>query len=188
VGPQPHAPATGEPTAAAELLPLVYDELRRLAADRLAREPGGGAGYTLQPTSLVHEAFQRLVEHGTIHWNGRAHFFGAAAQAMRRILVERARQHAQLKRGAGFARLPLTDLPATDDETSGPDLIALDQALTELAAEEPRCGEVVMLRHFAGLSVDETAETLNTSPATVKRDWQYARAWLLDRIGTMASS
>ncbi len=178
---------SGEPTAAIELLPLVYDELRRLAADRLANEPGGGAGYTLQPTSLVHEAFLRLVNQGTIHWNGRGHFFGAAAQAMRRILVERARQQRQLKRGADFDRVPLTDLPAHDDETAAPDLLALDQALTELAAEEQRCGEVVMLRYFAGLSVEETAEVLSTSPATVKRDWQYARAWLLDRMSTMSS-
>lgn len=177
----------GEPTSATDLLPLVYDELRKLAADRMAREPGGGAGFTLNPTSLVHEAFVRLVEQGTVHWNGRGHFFGAAAQAMRRILVERARRHAQAKRGGGFARVPMTDLPATNDENAASDLLALDDALTELQAEEERCGQVVVLRYFAGLGVEETAEVLDIAPATVKRDWLYARAWLLDRMNSTAN-
>jgi RNA polymerase sigma factor (TIGR02999 family) len=165
----------GEPTAAAELLPLVYDELRKLAAAWLRNE---NPGQTLQATALVHEAYIRLVGGGQAQdWDGRRHFFAAAAEAMRRILIESARSKACDKRGGDWRRV---DFEALDVATSvSPDqLVALDDALVRLAALDPLAGELVKLRYFAGLALDQAAVALGVSPATAYRHWAYARAWL----------
>jgi RNA polymerase sigma factor (TIGR02999 family) len=165
----------GDPHAAAELLPLVYGELRRLAATKLAHE---APGQTLQPTALVHEAYLRLVGQ---RWDGRGHFFAAAAEAMRRILVEQARRKHRLKRGGDLQRIDLDEA-----EWAAPvppeDLLALNEALDLLAAEDPGKAELVKLRFFAGLSVDEVARCLSISRATADRHWAYARAWLYERV------
>jgi len=160
---------------AAELLPLVYAELRKLAAARLAREP---AGQTLQATALVHEAYLRLVgdEPGR-PFDGRGHFFAAAAEAMRRILVDNARRKRRPKHGGDLERVPL-DAIAGPDEGRVHDLLALDEALTRFAAEEPLKAELVKLRYFAGLTVEEAAGCLGIAPITAKRHWAVARAWL----------
>ena len=165
----------GDPQAAGQLLPLVYDELRRLAAQRLAQEK---PGQTLQATALVHEAYLRLLdsERGQ-DWNGRGHFFAAAAEAMRRILVDHARRKRRPKHGGGQKRLPL-DAIALPVEDRFHDLLALDEALNELARQEPLKAELVKLRYFAGLSVEEAAACLGISPITAKRYWAVARAWL----------
>ena len=171
------AAAAGEPHAAGELLPLVYDELRRLAAARVAAEK---PGQTLQATALVHEAYLRLVgDSGGPAWNGRGHFFAAAAEAMRRILVEAARRKGRLKHGGNRARVDLdeTVAPVPDD-----DLIALDEALAALGREEPEKAELVKLRYFAGLILEEAAECQGVSLATAKRRWAVARAWLYDAM------
>lgn len=172
----------GHASAAADLLPLVYDELRRLASARLAKEPQGGAGQTLQPTALVHEAYMRLVDDGGAgEFQNRAHFFAAAAESMRRILVERARRRSAEKHGGGRQRVALMDVPDwTEPEPQ--EMLALDAALKQLAQTDRRLSEVVMFRYFAGLSVEQTAEAMETSAATVKRDWNYARAWLFDQV------
>ena len=169
----------GDPHAAARLLPLVYDELRKLAAERLAREK---PGQTLQATALVHEAYLRLVGDETArHWDGRGHFFAAAAEAMRRILVESARRRGSEKRGGRLRRLdfeaaqPLTEPPADD-------LLALDEALDQLAREDPVKAELVKLRCFAGLSHQEAAQALNLSRATADRYWAYAKSWLYCKL------
>lgn len=169
----------GDSQAAAELLPLVYDELRRLARAKMSKERDGGAGQTLQPTALVHEAYMRLLgaEGESLRWEGRGHFFGAAARAMRRILVERARARGRVKRGGGAARVALED-DALAVEPPGDDLLALDEALERLEKRDRRKAEVVMLRFFAGLSIEEIAAAIGVSPATVKNDWTFARAWL----------
>jgi RNA polymerase sigma factor (TIGR02999 family) len=165
----------GDPHAADQLLPLVYDELRRLAAQRLRQEQ---PGQTLQATALVHEAYLRLVgDSGGQKWDNRGHFFAAAAEAMRRILVDSARRKLTRKHGGGLVRRDLDDVPLVAPEL-GEDLLALDEALQKLAKEEPLKAELVKLRHFAGLTVDEAAEALNISPATADRYWAYARAWL----------
>jgi RNA polymerase sigma factor (TIGR02999 family) len=169
----------GDPHAAAQLLPLVYDELRKLAAQRLARER---PGQTLQATALVHEAYLRLVAgQPGLHWNGRGHFFAAAARAMRQILVENARRKRRLKRGGGAAREELDEsglvAPGVPD-----DLVALDEALAQLAVVDPRAAELVNLRYFAGLTVPEAAEALGVAPRTADFLWAYARAWLLRKI------
>ena len=165
----------GDPAAAEELLPLVYDELRKLAAAKLAREK---PGQTLQATALVHEAYLRLV--GNVEpreWNGRKHFFGAAAEAMRRILIEHARQKRSLKRGGNFQQVDLTvDQPDSGDGVV--DLLALDDALRQLETERPRQAKLVELRYFAGLTVDQAAEALGISSTTADTDWAYAKAWL----------
>jgi RNA polymerase sigma factor (TIGR02999 family) len=154
---------------------LVYDELRRLAAARLAAEPSGN---TLQPTALVHEAYLRLVGAADDeHWNHRGHFFAAAAEAMRRILVENARRKKRLKHGGDRRPLSLEAAESMLEEPSE-DLLALDEALTRLTAHDPRRAEVVKLRFFAGLSMQEIAQTLGLSLATVERNWTYARLWL----------
>lgn len=178
----------GDPRASEQLLPLVYDELRKLAAARLAHEK---PGQTLQATALVHEAYLRLVGgDGSVvetnepaGWNSRGHFFGAAAEAMRRILVEQARRKGASKRGGARQRMELIDAPAVD-ERSTIDLLALDQALTELSEVDPRAAELVKLRYFAGLTCKEAADALGISPRTADRTWLYARTWLLNRLGT----
>jgi RNA polymerase sigma factor (TIGR02999 family) len=162
----------GEPHAAERLLPLVYDELRRLAAQRLARER---PGQTLDATALVHEAYLRLVGDGEQRWDGRGHFFAAAAEAMRRILVENARRKQRRKHGGAHRRVELTDPPAPPP---GDDLLALDGALTQLAAEDALAAEVVKLRLYAGLSVEQAGAALGISRANAYRQWTYARAWL----------
>ena len=159
-------------------MPLVYDELRRLAAVRLGSE---APGQTLQATALVHEAYLRLVGSDQ-HWDCRGHFFAAAAEAMRRILVDNARRKKSTKRGGGK---PKVDLLAVDCAINPPDdeLLALDEALSKLSEEEPEMAELVKLRYFTGLTMDETAKALGVSPKTVQRHWTYARAWLLREIG-----
>lgn len=169
----------GDAVAADELVPLVYTELRRIAASRLR---GERAGQTLQPTVLVHEAWMRLADQRA-GWQNRSHFFALAAQAMRRIVVDRARRRIAAKRGGHAEQVPLDDVayalasPLPDDR-----LLLLDAALDRLAALDPRQARVVELRYFAGLSVIETAEALDVSPATVKREWAAARAWLFDAV------
>ncbi|MBC7835400.1 MAG: sigma-70 family RNA polymerase sigma factor [Phycisphaerales bacterium] len=171
------AASDGDSRAAAELLPLVYEELRKLARANMAKESGGGDGHTLQPTALVHEAYLRLVGQPDIKWDGRGHFFGAAARAMRRILVERARSRNRVKRGGGRGRMDLGD-DALAVEPPSTDLLVLDEALDRLEKYDKRKAEVVMLRYFAGLSIEETSAALGVSPATVKNEWTFARAWL----------
>ncbi len=174
--------ASGDSGASDRLLALVYEELRRLARARIANEP---AGQTLQPTALVHEAYLRLVDVDRPPiWSGRAHFFGAAAEAMRRILVEAARRRRAIKRGGGRERIGLSQ--AIEEQTEGGDeafdLLALDQALRELEREHPSLAELVRLRYFAGVSLEETAELLGLSRATAQRRWVMARAWLYGRL------
>ena len=173
------AAAAGDPTAAAALLPLVYDELRKLAAARLAQE---NPGQTLQPTALVHEAYLRLVADPSRPWDGRGHFFAAAAEAMRRILVDAARHKATRKAGGDRVRVDLADLEPIPVEPI-PDLLILDEALRELERRHPRKASVVKLRFFAGLTSGQTAEALGISPSTAENDWAYARGWLRLRMG-----
>ena len=174
------AAAAGDPNAAAELLPLVYDELRKLASARMAEE---NPGQTLQATALVHEAYLRLVGTDSApQWSGRGHFFAAAAEAMRRILIEAARRKGRAKRGGGAARVDLDDLltraaPPLDD------ILAVDEALDRLAAVAPQAARLVKLRFFAGLTGEQAAATLGVSPRTVDALWAYARAWLVDHLG-----
>src|SRR5438067_2339178 len=170
------AAAAGDPSAAAELLPLVYDELRKLAAARLAAE---NPGQTLQPTALVHEAYLRLV--GDQEFDGRGHFFAAAAEAMRRILVDNARRKRAEKHGGGRLRHDAAELPLAAPAPAD-DLVALDEALDRLAAADPQKAELVKLRYFAGLTIEQAAAALDISPATAKRHWAYARAWLYRRV------
>jgi RNA polymerase sigma factor (TIGR02999 family) len=169
----------GDPHAAELLLPLVYDELRQLAAQRLVQEK---PGQTLQATALVHEAYLRLVDVDKAQlWNSRGHFFAAAAEAMRRILVESARKKKRLRHGGGRRRVDLPEAVSLAD-SSQDDLLALDEALTRLAAREPAKAELVKLRYFAGLSIDEAADLMHISRTTAKRYWAFARAWLLADI------
>ncbi len=169
------AAAAGDPAAAAELLPLVYGELRKLAAVRLAAE---APGHTLQATALVHEAYVRLAGAGPERgWNSRGHFFAAAAEAMRRILIDRAREKIALKRGGGRKRVPLNEVDPPAG-TPPEDLLALDEALEQLSSLDPTAAQLVKLRYFAGLSVEEVATTMNLSAATAYRHWAFARAWL----------
>jgi RNA polymerase sigma factor (TIGR02999 family) len=173
------AAAAGNRQAATDLLPLVYDELRKLAAACMAAEPSGN---TLQPTALVHEAYLRLVgEPGGEQWNHRGHFFGAAAEAMRRILVENARRRRSLKRGGGRIH---QNLEAGEIAAPQPteDLLALDEALDRLAVLDPVKADLVKLRYFAGMTIEEAAEALVISPATAKRYWAYARTWLFQAM------
>jgi RNA polymerase sigma factor (TIGR02999 family) len=173
------AAAGGNRKAAADLLPLVYDELRKLAVARMAVEP---ADQTLQATALVHEAYLRLVGPADgLRWDNRGHFFAAAAEAMRRILVDAARRKRTDRHGGRHRRVELPDVPARPDVADA-QLLALDEALTRLAAEDPVAARVVELRHFAGLSIEEAAATLGMSRATAYRHWTYARAWLREAI------
>ena len=167
--------AGGRELAGERLLPLVYDELRKLARHRLSDLP---PGRTLQATALVHEAWLKLVGDADPGWNHRGHFFGAAARAMRDILVDHERRRRSLKRGGDRLRIEVSHELAADDGAPPEDLLELDAALCRLEQDRPRHHQVVMLRHFAGLTVPETAEALGISPATVDRDWAFARAWL----------
>jgi RNA polymerase sigma factor (TIGR02999 family) len=169
----------GETQPAAELLSQLYTELRRLAGVLTRQLP---PGQTLQPTALVHEAYLRLVRSRDPGWEGRRHFFGAAARAMREILVEQARRKASQKRGGQAQRVELAEGLAWI-EPPADDLLALDEAVGRLQAEDPRLAEIVQLRYFTGLSVDETASVVGASVRTVKRDWRYARAWLARQLG-----
>jgi RNA polymerase sigma factor (TIGR02999 family) len=169
----------GDPHAADQLLPLVYEELRKLAAQKLAQET---PGQTLQATALVHEAYLRLVDVEQVqHWNSRGHFFAAAAEAMRRILVESARKRGRIKRGGDRRRLDLDALQLSVPEVPD-DLLALDDALAQLTQEHPEKAELVKLRYFAGLTVTEAAQLLGIGTSTADRHWTYARAWLYRRI------
>ena len=176
-----HDDSDGGPGTSGELLPEVYDELRKLARARLARERR--AGQTLQPTALVHEAYLRVASgpRGG-QWDRRGHFFAAAALAMRRILVERARHYQRLKHGQNAERVELDSAIARADPGLT-DLVAVDEALTRLEQTDPRKAQIVSLRYFAGLSIEETAGALDLSPATVKNEWAFARAWLYRALG-----
>jgi RNA polymerase sigma factor (TIGR02999 family) len=170
----------GDPRAAEQLLPLVYDELRRLAAERMAREK---PGQTLQATALVHEAYARLVDaEQAQQFNGRGHFFGAAAEAMRRILVEQARRKGRVKHGGGRRRVELDEACSLAEPPPDDDLLALDEALHKLDALDPKRGELVKLRFFAGLSMPEAAAALGVSLATAERYWVFARTWLFAEL------
>jgi RNA polymerase sigma factor (TIGR02999 family) len=179
----------GDDRAAGGLLPLVYDELRKLAAQRLSREK---PGQTLQATALVHDAYVRLVDvKNAQHFNGRAHFFAAAAEAMRRILVERARQAGRLRHGGGRHQLDLDQLdslqlqldPTGADQARIEELLALDEALSRLEREEPAVAAVVKLRYFAGMTIEDAAVALAISVRTANRHWAYAKAWLYQQLG-----
>ena len=171
------AAAAGDRQAAADLLPLVYDELRQLAAARMAAE---APGHTLSATALVHEAYLRLVDVDRAqHWNSRGHFYAAAAEAMRRILVENARRKQRLKHGGAFRRADLADHPAPSPDEK---LLALDEALTQLGAEDPLAARVVELHHFAGLAHAQIAAALGVTVYQARQKWTYARAWLRDAL------
>jgi RNA polymerase sigma factor (TIGR02999 family) len=172
------AVCSGDQAAYSRLYEAVYAELRHVAAANMRRE---SPGHTLQPTALVHEAYLRLAP-GLSGLENRRHFFGAAAEAMRRILVDHARQRLAGKRGAGLERVTLSGLDVPADEEGGADVLDIDAALTELGRERPRLAELVKLRYFAGMSIEEAAEAQGTSPATAKRDWAFARAWLAERV------
>lgn len=168
----------GKPQAIEELLPLIYKELRRQAAQYLRKER---PGHTLQPTALVHEAYMKLIDQRDVRWQNRSHFFGIAAQAMRRILIDHARTRGRNKRGGALPKVELEEGHAIQ-EALGIDVLALDQALTRLQAIDARQAKIVELRYFGGLSVQETAEAMGISPATVKREWTMAKAWLFDQL------
>lgn len=169
---------SGDPQAAEELLPLVYEELRRLAAQKMANEQ---AGQTLQPTALVHEAWLKLAGSNAQQWQNRRHFFGAAAEAMRRILIDRARRRQRVRHGQGLERVELEGMDvaanATDEQ-----LLAVDEALQRLAAESPERAQLVKLRYYVGLSLPEAAEAMDISESTAKRQWNYTRLWLFREL------
>jgi RNA polymerase sigma factor (TIGR02999 family) len=166
--------AAGKEEVASKLIPLVYNELRKLAGGYMRRER---MDHTLQPTALVHEAYLKLVEQRSVNWQSRAHFFGIAAQLMRRILVDHARGHLRDKRGGGVIPVPLDEALVFAPEQSS-EIVKLDQSLERLAKLDPRQSKIVELRFFGGLTVEQTAEVLGISPKTVKRDWSVAKAWL----------
>lgn len=173
-----HAWRKGDEAARNQLMSLVYDELRRLAGNYLRRER---AGHTLQPTALVHEAYLQLIDQSQVSWESRAHFFGAAARLMRRILVDHARAHNAEKRGGGEERLELNEAIGVPEQKDI-NLLALDDALSELARIDPQQSQIVELRYFGGLSIEETATVLNISPATIKREWSMAKVWLYRQV------
>ena len=168
----------GDPEAREALMPLVYDELRKLAASHLRRERND---HTLQPTALVHEVYLRLAEQKNVQWQDKSHFFGVTARLMRRILVDHARSHLADKRGSGLPKVALNEAIAMSRERPA-ELLALDESLTRLAATDLQQSKTVELRVFAGLTIEQTAEVLGISPATVKRDWNLAKAWLMREI------
>src|SRR5947207_1795161 len=168
----------GDQSALDKLMPLVYDELHRLARRYMAQER---PEHTLQTSALVNEAYVRLIDQGNVHWQNRAQFFGIAATSMRRILVSYARRRKRAKRGAGALQISLDEAAILSDERAS-EMVALDEALENLAAVDPRKSQVVELRFFGGLSIDETAEVLKVSPGTVMRDWTLAKAWLRREI------
>jgi RNA polymerase sigma factor (TIGR02999 family) len=168
----------GDKEALEQLIPLVEVELRRLARRFMRRERGD---HTLQTSALINEAYLRLVDQQSVQWEDRAHFFKVAAQVMRHILIDHARRHRYLKRGGGAEKVPLDDLAEISDRRAA-ELIAMDDALRDMAVTDPRKSQVVELRFFGGLSIEETAEVLNISPATVMREWRSARAWLYSAI------
>lgn len=176
----------GDPHAAEQLLPLVYEELRKLAAQKMAQE---APGQTLQATGLVHEAYLRLVDVDQAqHWNSRGHFFAAAAEAMRRILIDHAREKLALKRGGAWKRVPLEDVDPPAG-TPPEDLLLFDEALEQLTRLDATAGQLVKLRYFAGLSVEQAAATLNLATATAYRHWTFARAWIHNYVaGTPTDS
>ncbi|MCA9126039.1 MAG: sigma-70 family RNA polymerase sigma factor [Planctomycetales bacterium] len=169
--------------ATEKLLPIVYEELRKIASIQLAHET---PGQTLQPTALVHEVYIRLVGDEDIRWQNRGHFFAAAARSMRQILINRAKRKQTTKHGGGKQQVPLEDVLVTA-ETRPERILALDEALQRLELMDERKGKIVMLRYFAGLSVEETAKALDISPATVKREWQFSRTWLYTEMSKSAS-
>lgn len=171
----------GNREALADLLPLVYDELRRLAASYMRFE---SPGHTLQATALVHEAYMRLIQQRDVHWRSRTHFFGIAAQMIRRILVDHIRATRAQKRGSGFAALSLDEAIGVPEKKNW-EIVALDDALKTLAQFDPQQAKIVELRFFAGLSIEETATVIGISPATVKRDWVVAKAWLFRELSRM---
>lgn len=174
-----HEWSDGNQEALDALLPLVYEELRRQASRYLRRER---AGHTLQTTALIHEAYLKLIDQRTVNWQNRAHFFGIAAQAMRRILVDYARQRHREKRGGANEDLSLDAAEMAVSGGKSVDLVALDEALTRLAKLDERQAHIVELKFFSGLSIEETAEVLRVSPATIKNDWRTAKAWLYQEI------
>ncbi len=176
------AHAAGDPRAVSRLLPLVYVELRKLASHLMRRER---RGHTLQPTALVHEAYVRLIDNTRIDWQGKTHFLAIAAKEMRQILVQHARAHKARKRGAGATRVTLDENVVSTPERTF-DVLAVDEALDKLSALSPRQGQVVELRYFAGLSVNEAAYVLGISERTVKQDWQVARTWLMRELTSPA--
>ena len=169
----------GDRSAMDRLMPVVYDELRRIAQRHFRRERPGN---TLQPTALVNEVYLRLVDQRGVSWQSRAHFFGIAARLMRQVLVDRARSRRAAKRGGADYMLDLTDISDVPDKSRPLDLLALDRALDGLASFDPQQGRVVELKFFGGLSIEETAEVMGTSPATVKREWALARSWLFREL------
>jgi RNA polymerase sigma factor (TIGR02999 family) len=168
----------GDQSALAKLMPLVYEELRRIASRYMA---GERRNHTLQTTALVNEAYLRLVDYRRIQWQNRAHFFAIAAQAMRRILVNYALSRGYAKRGGGVCRVSLDETPALDQKEAA-DVLAVHEALDRLAALDPRKSKIVELRYYGGLSVEETAEILAVSPITIKREWVKAKAWLYNEL------
>jgi RNA polymerase sigma factor (TIGR02999 family) len=174
----------GDQSALDQLLPLVYGELRRIAARQLRRER---RNHTLQPTALVHEVYLRLVDQHQVDWNSRAHFFGVAAQAMRRILVDHARRHDAGKRGDGIPCVPIDEAKEVAAVTEIP-VLALDRALDRLQKVDPELARIVELRAFGGLTIEQAAQVLNISPSTVKRDWRTAKAWLTRELVSEARS
>lgn len=173
----------GNQQALEELLPLIYDELRHLAHNFLYSER---PGHTLQTTALAHEAYLKLIDQKSVHWQNRAHFFAIAAQAMRRILIDSARRHAAQKRGGAGEKVSLAE--AANISTASPtDLLALHEALNRLAAMDADQSRIIELRYFGGLTIEETAEVMKSSPATVKREWQMARAWLHQELSDRKS-
>jgi RNA polymerase sigma-70 factor, ECF subfamily len=165
----------GDRKALDEILPKVYSELKRLAAGYLRKE---FSNHTLQPTALVHEAYLKLIDQKSVQWQNRAHFFGVAAQLMRRLLIDHARSRKASKRGGTTPKISFDEGLHWVEKDKSPDLLVLDDALTRLSTLDARQARTVELRYFGGLSIEETAEVLNTSPATVKRDWTLAKAWL----------
>jgi len=175
--------SSGDEQALAELIPQIYDELRRLASFYLQSER---VNHTLQTTALVHEAYLRLVDQKQVEWSNRNHFFGVAAQMMRRILVDHARKHVSLKRGGSFSRISLEEAAVFSRERPR-ELIAVDELLTRLASLDPQGSRIVELRFFAGLSLEETAEVTGLSSAKVRREWSAAKAWLTREIGKLGN-